>query len=233
MRESYNLIGQFESACLAEGALASNRLFVAAEVAYDQANDSPGHWADQGMLKAFLDELLTEHMSDIIKSPIIPVYDTSHISRVRIFSHSGGYFTIGDMAINGGMTAQVKELVLLDSLYANFDKFDAFVHNNIYNFGFDYSQFRFSSIYTESGGTYANNQNMASRVKSMISTAASPPPANQVGSLPLLILDNGSDNSSATVDAEIQQYTSIFKLATCSHDDVVRTFFYDFLVYAV
>ena len=237
IREGYDLIGQFERACKGRGSLCSS-LFVAAEVAYDQANDSPGKWANEGMLKAFLDELLIEHMSAILNSSTNAVYDTSKVSRIRIFSHSGGYYTIGDMAIIGGMTAVVKDLVLFDSLYANFDKFDGFVQSHIYSFGYLYSQFRFSSLYTQSGGTYSNNQNMAARVKSMISMATAagavdPDPTD--GGIALLLLDNSSStsaNSNSTVYTQIQNYTAIFKLATCSHDDVPRNYFYAFLMYA-
>ena len=40
VRESYDLIAQFEKAATAQAT--SSSLFVATEVAYDQANDSPG-----------------------------------------------------------------------------------------------------------------------------------------------------------------------------------------------
>ena len=50
IRSAYDLIAQFERASLEDntsvstvtGERGTNRLFVAAEVAYDQANDSPG-----------------------------------------------------------------------------------------------------------------------------------------------------------------------------------------------
>ena len=45
VREGYNLIAQFEKASIElakRDAVGSNRIFVAAEVAYDLASDSPG-----------------------------------------------------------------------------------------------------------------------------------------------------------------------------------------------
>lgn len=46
VREGYDLIAQFEKASMelakSDDSVGTNRIFVAAEVAYDQANDSPG-----------------------------------------------------------------------------------------------------------------------------------------------------------------------------------------------
>jgi hypothetical protein len=42
VRSAYDLIGQFERGAKEVGESANNWIFVAAEVAYDQANDSPG-----------------------------------------------------------------------------------------------------------------------------------------------------------------------------------------------
>ena len=44
VREAYKLIDQFERAAAAVGATGKKWLFVAAEVAYDQSNDSPGEF---------------------------------------------------------------------------------------------------------------------------------------------------------------------------------------------
>jgi hypothetical protein len=144
VREGYDLIAQFEKASLdlaqSGDSAVTNRIFVAAEVAYDQANDSPGEciyscahissiiptnfmssynfivfillflieyyhrfctagrWKESGLFRAYIDELLTEHMA-----PIIGKYSANDVSRVRIFSHSGGYYVIGNMAIVGGI----------------------------------------------------------------------------------------------------------------------------------
>jgi hypothetical protein len=90
-------------------------------------------------------------------SPIIGQYSIDNIGRVRIFSHSGGYYTIGNMAIVGGVTA-TKDLCLFDSLYADFSQFDKFVQDNLLSFGSSSNDYRFSSIFTATGGTYQNNQ---------------------------------------------------------------------------
>lgn len=57
VREGYDLIAQFEKASLelAEGDTAgTNRIFVAAEVAYDQANDSPGECMNSAYSCAYI-----------------------------------------------------------------------------------------------------------------------------------------------------------------------------------
>ncbi len=225
MRESYNLINQFEKAVTERGSK-TNQLFIAAEVAYDQANDSPGRWAEDGLFKSFLNELFTEHLTPLIAGSSGINYSSNNINRIRIFSHSGGYYTIGNMYSKGGMGPIVKELSLLDSLYAGFDYFDSFIKSNISQFGADYDKFRFSSLFTVSGGTYNNNQNMASRVSEWVAAAASSPPAPSA-SIPIYLLDNSGDDSIAAV--EIFNSTALFKLTDYSHDELPRQYFYHFM----
>jgi hypothetical protein len=214
VRDAYGLIDQFERASVDSGV--SNRLFVAAEVEYDKASDNPGRWAEKGLFRAFLEELLVEHVSGIVESKL----SVRDLSRVRIYSHSGGYYVIGNMAAVGGLSNVVKELCLLDSLYADFDQFDDFVLSNLNNFGTtDDTQFRFSSLYTEE--TYDNNLDMAARAKGWV---------NEYNCPEVYDLDN--DNSTDISAAQIQQYSLLFKFSPLSHNDIPRVNFYDFLLSA-
>lgn len=224
VREAYNLINQFEDAAVetqkrdaSNQQKALNRLFVAAEVAYDQANDSPGKWATQNVFRNYLNELLTVHLTSIIGN-----YTLDDIDRIRIFSHSGGYFTIGNMAIVGGMDGIVKDLVLFDSLYADFAHFDTFVQSNLEQFGSEkLTQFRFSSLYSLTAGTYDNNVAMANRAAGWVESATNPV---------AMLYDNTSRNLTI---ADIETYSLIFKFTTLEHNDIVRVHFYDFLVGAL
>lgn len=225
VREAYNLINQFEEASVEiqkrnsnnDQEKVLNHLFVAAEVAYDQTSDSPGKWATQNVFRDFLNELLTVHLPTVIGN-----YSLVDVDRVRIFSHSGGYYTIGNMAIVGGMDGIVKDLVLFDSLYADFNHFDTFVTSNLERFGTEkLSEFRFASLYTLTAGTYDNNIAMATRAVDWI---------NKATHTVEMLYDNTQRNLTIT---DISTNSLIFKFTTLSHNDIVRVHFYDFLVGAL
>jgi hypothetical protein len=237
IRDAYGLIDQFELA-MTEKYSSTNIVFIAAEVAYDQANDSPGDplaalsqvepltvlcyvycslgkWSQQGMFRAYLSELLGTHMV-----PYIGSFSIEAVDRVRIYSHSGGYYTIGAMATVGGMGAAVKDLELLDSLYANFDEFDAFVQDNLCSFGVGVSNYRFSSVYSADGGTYSNNQAMATRAEGWVKSANCSNPV-------AMMYDNS--NSNLTVK-DVSSFSLIFKYTTLEHNDIPRNMFLDLLL---
>jgi hypothetical protein len=219
IRDAYNLINQFEYGVthLAESKESGyKKLLIAAEVAYDQANDSPGRWAEQNLFRAFIDELFTKHLNSILKHQ----YTLADIKRIRIVSHSGGYYTIGDMATVGGMSDVVYELTLLDSLYTNFAQFDAFVTNHLASFGTaDKTQFRFSSLFTTDGGTYNHNLDMEERAKGWVASA------NRTEVL-------GIDNTLTDLTSDqLLQYSLLFKLSNLTHDNIPRYNFQQFVMY--
>ena len=142
------------------------------------------------------------------------------ISRVRIYSHSGGYYVIGNMAIVGNVK-QVYELCLLDSLYADMNQFNEFVEENILLFGLNYTNYRFSSIYSLDGGTYDNNQVMA--LQAIEWTVRN-------NCTDILIIDNTNNTN---YNELISNYSLIFKYTSLEHNDIVRELFYDFLISAI
>jgi len=212
VRVGYGLIEQFESAAAADHQAKSHNLLVVAEVAYDAASDAPGRWADKGLFKAYLDELLSEHMGPVLGAAGLSSAD---VGRIRIFSHSGGYYVIGNMATVGGLAGTVRELVLFDSLYANMPQFDAFVTSNLASasFGNAEAQVRFSSMYSAGGGTAANNVAMAARAQSWTSAS------NQSA---LMFNDN---TLAALADATVQEFPLLFKLLDMTHDQIPQTQF--------
>lgn len=167
------------------------------------------------MFRAYLSELLGKHMP-----PYIGAFSVDAVDRVRIFSHSGGYYTIGAMATVGGMGAVVKELELLDSLYANFDEFDTFVQDNLCSFGLGVSDYRFSSVYSADGGTYSNNQAMATRAQGWVNSANC--------STPITMMYDNSDNDLTVKD--VNTFSLIFKYTTLEHNAIPRTMFHDLLL---
>jgi hypothetical protein len=148
-------------------------------------------------------------------------YSSNDVSRIRIYSHSGGYYVIGNMAIVGGLS-QVYELCLLDGLYANFDQFNAFIQNHITNFGVSNNEYRFSSIYSTDGGTYNNNIAMEKNVEKWL---------YDVNCSNDLYFNNNIDVD-LTSDI-VEEYSVIFHHTHLEHNDIPRELFYEFLIGAV
>lgn len=214
VRTTFDLINSFETVVTTRdteevSTNIKNYLFIAAEVAYDQANDSPGAWATEGVFKAYLDELFTQHLSPLLKTELT----LNSIERIRIFSHSGGYYTIGNMAIVGGMSDKVYELCLLDSLYTNFNQFDTFVQQHLTQLGDSSKQFRFSSIYTSE--TYSNSQKMYDRVLGWLSASG----------LPAEVAYLNNDLTTVLTEQEIHKYPLIFKYSNFTHDETASYYF--------
>ncbi len=165
-------------------------------------------------------ELLADHIA-----PIIGNYSTENIARIRIFSHSGGYYTIGNMATVGG-SDKVRDLCLLDSLYANMEQFDAYVQDNLSHFGVGLDDYRFSSVFSLQGGTYQNNIEMESRASSWVASAED----DHLSSNNTLFVDN---TDAALTILNIESHSLLFKYTTISHEDIPKEYFYEFLVGAV
>jgi len=100
-------------------------------------------------------------------TPIIGKKSLSDVNHIMVFSHSGGYVALSAIATIGGVP-QVREIILLDSLYGNFDRYDQFVKQNLAKFGDGSAKYRLGNIYTDNGGTYANSVAEASRISKMI-----------------------------------------------------------------
>ena len=114
-------------------------------------------------------------------------------------------------------------MVLLDSLYADFSQFDGYVTSHLQQFGTKDNQYRFASLFTLDGGTYNNNINMENKAKVWVSEGQCEN---------ILFVDNEQPNSELTANT-IGDYSLIFKYTSLEHNDVVRTYFYNFLVGAV
>ena len=78
------------------------------------------------------------------------------IGHIVLSGHSGGYEVISAIVDCGGLTDQVREVWLFDALYAQTDKFLAWI---------DRHQGRFIDIYTEQGGTKAKTEQLMTLLK--------------------------------------------------------------------
>ena len=230
--QAYGLIDSFEAAAAAgaggAGAPVAQSLLVAVEVAYDEASSDPGNWTEPGMFAAFVaDVLAAPALAPLVGAPRA----LADVGRVRVFSHSGGYAVAAALAspsANGNLSA-VREVVLLDSLYGSEPDFDAIVQTAVAagaaggggpgSLGPGAAQARFLSVYTDGGGTEANNRAMAARAAGWLRAA------NE--SSALLLFD---DEAGASLPAAAVAGTPlVFKRSNLTHDDTCRRFFALFL----
>jgi hypothetical protein len=78
------------------------------------------------------------------------------LGQIILSGHSGGYEVISAIVDRGGLTDHVHEVWLFDGLYAQTDKFLAWIEKK---------QGRFIDIYTERGGTKADTEAMMTTLK--------------------------------------------------------------------
>ena len=78
------------------------------------------------------------------------------LGQIVLSGHSGGYEVISAILDRGGLTDHVKEVWLFDALYAQTDKFLAWI---------DRQQGRFIDIYTEHGGTKTKTEELMATLK--------------------------------------------------------------------
>jgi len=78
------------------------------------------------------------------------------LGQIILSGHSGGYEVISAILDRGGLTDHVREVWLFDALYAQTDKFLAWI---------DKKKGRFIDIYTERGGTKDDTEAMMSTLK--------------------------------------------------------------------
>src|SRR3989338_579208 len=217
-RDAYSLLDQFaEASANSSNTFQLQTIFVAIEVAYDQASSDPGRWATPGLFAAFLDELLSRPYLGQYLGPNRTA--ASSINSLRIFSHSGGYQVAADLFAVGALPDLVLEIVLLDSLYGATAIFNNYVGDALGRdrLGTGPGQVKFQSIYTDNGGTAANNVQMAQNLQTLLAAK---------GQSSLLLFDQTFDTLSPT---QYASYPLLFKRTDLSHNDVPRYFFQQFL----
>ena len=122
--------------------------------------------------------------------------------------------------LQGGLPC-VREVNLLDSLYAEFIAYNAFVDFNVLvgrfwnNSGLSRAeQFRLNSIYTDHGGTDGNNRVFAANITAFLK-------ANNI-STDFMLFDDTYDTLPL---GDYYQYSIIVKRSELAHDDVPRYYF--------
>lgn len=200
-RAAHNLIGSLD----ASGA---NAALIAVERAYDQTSSSAGRLTQAGLFRALILELLPK-LGELAGR----MYSEADLGKLVLATHSGGYQAVALILDRGGLTAQVSEVILLDSLYGNTAEFDAWLKGGL-------GTRRLANVYTGSGGTLANAQAMAVRAKAWAQAARLPASA---------LLD---DRTTATLADGNFNAPLFFKRSGLSHDGVVAYYLPKLLAHA-
>jgi hypothetical protein len=148
-----NVKGVLEQYQLVEQLMASGRnaILVVPQGPRDAPDSFGGKLEDPDGFKRF--------MADVIRT----LKQTSGLKKrefalgqIVLSGHSGGYEVISAILDHGGLTDHVKEVWLFDALYAQTDRFKAWI---------DGKQGRFVDIYTEHGGTKALTEELMASLK--------------------------------------------------------------------
>lgn len=75
----------------------------------------------------------------------------ARIGRIVLAGHSGAYRAIAFMLLRGGMTPYISDVILFDALYGQTEK---------YAYWLDHYKGRFVAVYTDSGGTKGETENL-------------------------------------------------------------------------
>jgi hypothetical protein len=204
VRTAMHLVEQLE-------AVHVNAILIAVELRYDEATGDPGALANDGGLRALLDELYDEHLSAMLGRPT----SVDDLSRIVLASHSGGYTALARGLDRGGV--DVDEVELFDSLYGEIPTFQSFIEDDLARFDPTATDpLRFALVFTDGGGTASNSRALGSDLESRLT--ASGDPAN------LLF-----DDTTATLDAAAFEHPLIVKHSMLSHDGVVLYYFERFV----
>ncbi len=114
-----------------------NAILVVPEGPRNAPDSFGGRLEDKDGLKNLVDDVLHYLLE---KKKIT----STHIGRIVLSGHSGGYHVISFILARGGLTENIKEVFLFDALYGQTEKF---VH------WLDSYDARLLNVYTDSGGT--------------------------------------------------------------------------------
>jgi hypothetical protein len=194
VRTAHNLIAQLD----ASGA---NAALVAVERAFDQATSVDGRLSEAGFFRQMILELLPQ-----IGLLAGRTYTEADLGRLVLSSHSGGYIAVGDVLEKGGLTANVRTVLLFDSLYGSVPQYTAWLKG-------DLAHRRLSIVYTDGGGTKANSQALATQVQGW---------ARAAGLAAGAVLDDRTTGTLAPAAFGAQLF---FKRSALAHDATAQYYF--------
>lgn len=207
-RTAHHLVEQLDAAHV-------NAMLIAVEVAYDQASGATGALATTNGLSLLLNELFDDHLGAMLGRPTA----LADLDRVVLASHSGGYTAVARGLDRGGLP-NVREVMLLDSLYGELAVYRDYTVNELARFDPSAAApLRFAMVYTDGGGTDANSRALAGQIATGLGTLGHPD---------WLLYDD----TTATLAAPAFAHPLLVKHSMLSHDGVVLYYFQRFVAAA-
>ena len=104
-------------------AAGTHSVLIVPQLAFMRRDGSPGAFAEPGVFRAFLEELL----SGPLAAPLGRARKLREIAGVHLVAHSGGYHALLAILERGGLRDLVKSVVLLDALYGETPRFADYI----------------------------------------------------------------------------------------------------------
>ena len=207
-REAMNIAGQLDTANV-------NALLIGVQLRFDEDSGNPGNLAMNGVCHAMVDELLTEHLSDLFPYAI----GADDLSNIVLASHSGGYWATAECLSVGGFN-NIGEVELYDSLYGELGIFEPFITDDISLFDPSASlSRRFSSVFIGGTSTATESSALYNDIDSAFADA---------GQSSLILPDFTTDT---LIPADFAT-PILFKQSALGHNDIPRYYFQRIVAHA-
>jgi len=178
----YQLIEQLVASVL-------NAVLIVPQGPFNASDSFGGKLEDANGFSRFMNEIL-----DTLRQKSTLTNKGFALGNIILSAHSGGYQVISSIVDHGGLTERVKEVWLLDALYARTEKFLAW---------WDKSHGRLINIYTEHGGTKGETEKLIATLKDRGT-------------------DLFSAKDTETTPANLRENRVLFLYTDLQHDDVIH-----------
>jgi len=121
-----------------------NAIFIFPEGPKDSPDSFGGRLEEEGVFK----RLISDVINTINKHKN---YDVQEAGEIILSGHSGAFRVMAHILHHGGLSENVKEVILFDALYSQTDKYVAWIENH---------KGKFINIYTDDGGTVEQTKAM-------------------------------------------------------------------------
>jgi len=160
----------------------TNTLFVIPQLAFMKRDGNPGCFKNNGCFRSFLKELLSKTLFDRFPHPLY----LTDINSITLVAHSAGFETALAILQHGEVTSLIRNLVLMDALYARVDGFVRWFTDT------PLKQARMISIYLGKGKTNRQSlvlyQNLEKRIgRDKIARVTSAELTSSIRSYPVVI----------------------------------------------
>ncbi|MGB2867903.1 MAG: hypothetical protein WBD36_05590 [Bacteroidota bacterium] len=164
-----------------------NAVLVVPEGPKNAPDSFGGKLEDENGLKVFVSEVLDTLFRRSVIATKVP-------GNIILSGHSGGYRVMSSILMRGGLTDHIREVYLFDALYGQTEKFAYWL---------DHTGGKLVNIYTDSGGTKAESENLMADLRGW--------------NIPFL-----SDEENLVTPDELRTQRIIFLHTRLEHDEVLQ-----------